>query len=602
MALSWKISGEAGFGITTIGLTFAKFVARHGLSVWSYAEYPSLIRGGFTTFEATISKDPYRTLKDNLDFHICLRQDGFDRDKHRISEHSIVLYDKDTVKITESSPKKGIFIPVPYKDIKAKYKAPQVMVNTVSIGATIALFGWSIDSFCEMLADEFSKKGTDVITFNQTLARSGYDFIKAYMFDRADNYKSDIHSVLVENIPFLDRSAYEGKSNSKYMVMTGNDVFSLGSMLAGVKAYCAYPMSPASTVLSTLASWSTKEQIVVRHTEDEVAAINEAVGFAYAGARSSVGTSGGGFALMVEGLSYAGIAEIPIVTYLVQRPGPATGLPTWTGQGDLLFAVHAGHGEFMKIVISPGDNEEMLELSSQAYDMADVFQTPVIVVSDKLLGESLSTISKKWYDEYASNYSPNRGKIKSSATNPYLRYADSADGVSDYLIPGVQKGVFWQANSYEHSEDSHTTEDALVTTKQVEKRMRKISTYLSSKYYKLPKIFGDHTNSQVTFVSYGSNKHALISAIETLAARGVIASYIHFTHLFPLDVSKVKDILNKARRLVFVENGAIGQLPKLLQQEACLETTYETILKYDGRPILQSEVVNFIITNDKLQV
>ncbi len=595
--MSWKISGEAGFGITTIGLTFVKFVARHGLTIWSYAEYPSLIRGGFTTFEASICKDPYRTLKDNLDIHICLRQDGYDRDAQRITDTSIILYDKDTVKINESSLTKGIFIPVPYKDIKAKYKAPQVMVNTVSIGATIALFGWSIDSFCEMLAEEFARKGDDVIAFNQTLTRCGYDYIKTYFLNvGADYLESKVQSLLDASVPGLGNYKYGGKNDSKYITMTGNDVFSLGSMLAGMRAYCAYPMSPASTVLTTLASWAKKKNIVVRHTEDEVAAINEALGFAFTGARSSVGTSGGGFALMVEGLSYAGVAEIPIVTYLVQRPGPATGLPTWTGQGDLLFAVHAGHGEFMKIVISPGDNEEMLELSSQAYDMADVFQTPVIVVSDKLLGESLSTISKQWYDEYASQYSPDRGKIKSTVATPYLRYADSPDGISDFLIPGVQKDVFWQANSYEHAEDSHTTEDALVTTKQVEKRMRKISTYLSSKYYKLPHIFGDLATSHVTFVSYGTNKHTILSAIETLVASGVSASYVHFTHLFPLDVDKVANILGNAKRLVFVENGAVGQLPKLLQQEGCLKSSYELLLKYDGRPILQSDVVNFIKT------
>lgn len=296
---------------------------------------------------------------------------------------------------------------------------------------------------------------------------------------------------------------------------------------------------------------------------------------------------------MVEALSYAGVAELPLVTYLVQRPGPATGLPTWTGQGDLLFAVHAGHGEFMKVVLAAGDNEEMIELSSQAYNISDVFQTPVIAIADKLLGESYSSVDKSWFDKANSEYKEDRGQIKTQVDTPYLRYKDTNSGISDFLIPGIQKDIFWQANSYEHIEDSHTTEDAGETVKQVDKRARKIKTYLDSQYFKLPKIFGDIENSEVTFVSYGTNKHTILSAMKELDLLGVKTSFIHFTHLYPLDQEKIKSVLSKPKRIIFVENGSVGQLSKLLSQEGCLSKSFESILRYDGRPILQSEIINY---------
>ena len=232
--------------------------------------------------------------------------------------------------------------------------------------------------------------------------------------------------------------------------MTGNDAFALGSIIGDCKFYCAYPMTPSSSVLTTLAAWQQKAQITVRHAEDEIAVINSAIGAAHGGVRASVGTSGGGFALMVEAVSLAGITETPIVVFLSQRPGPATGMPTWTEQGDLLFAVHAGHGEFPKIVLTPGDVDEMIRLTAEAFDLADIYQTPVIVMSDMFLSESHSTISSSKVQQLFSSMKLNRGKTVTNPTErPYLRYKDTADfGALDTR----RKRVFIK-NSYEHGED-----------------------------------------------------------------------------------------------------------------------------------------------------
>jgi 2-oxoglutarate/2-oxoacid ferredoxin oxidoreductase subunit alpha len=593
MSISWKISGEAGFGITTIGLAFSKLVARHSLNLTSFAEYPSLIRGGFTTFESTFSDNEVNATKKNIDILICLNQQGFDQGKKRLSNSSVLIYDDSIVIIDEHFA--GLRIPVPFKSIRAKHKAVQVMVNTVALGISVAILGWEIGSFHDLIAKEFEKKGEEVVRFNQTLADEGYSF--ALNFLKNPQIKPHVSELINKNLPAIRSKKYLGNCDTP-LVLTGNDAFALGSMVAGIGSYCAYPMSPSSTVLSTLALWAKSNKLVVRHTEDEIAAINEALGFSFVGVRSAVGTSGGGFALMVEGLSYAGIAELPVVVYLVQRPGPATGLPSWTGQGDLLFAAHGGHGEFMKVILAPGDLEESIELSSQSYNIADVFQTPVIVISDKHLGESFGTISQKYLNKHITTYKSDRGKITREAGGDYKRYEVTEDGVSPYLIPDAQTGLFWQANSYEHSEDSHTTEESQVTIAQVEKRARKIGTYLKSSYYRQPKVFGDLQTSMITFVSYGSNKGAILDAIVKLEKVDISCSYIHFTHIYPIDSSHIKKLFMSAQKLIFIENGSVGQLAKILTQEGCCPNITAQFLKYDGRQVFADEIVEFI---DKLK-
>ncbi len=590
MVFSWKISGEAGFGITTVGLTFSRICARHGLQIFDYAEFPSLIRGGFTSYEVTVSDEHIGTLQEKLNILICLRQDAFDRDASRLTPDSIVIYDQDTVSV------EGTFIkiPMPFKAIRTKHKAFQVMVNTISLGATLALLDWDIASFNTILEEEFGRKGQDIIQHNILLAQEGWDHTKSLLTGSPD-LKQRLDDSL-RNVPELHTHA-QALSEKKSLLLTGNEAFSLASVIADCRAYFAYPMSPASSVLTNLAAWAEKTGMVVRHVEDEIAVISEALGSAFAGVRSSVGTSGGGFALMVESISYAGVAELPLVIYLAQRPGPATGLPTWTGQGDLLFAVHGGHGEFPKIVLAPGDVQEMIELTAEAYNLADIYQIPVIILSDKLLAESHGTIDRTWFDNYSSSYTIDRGKIVSSTQqSPYLRYKDSADGVSEYLIPGIQDGPFWQANSYEHLEDTHTTEDGPEVVKQVDKRARKMQTYLASTHYQLPKVFGSIDTAPIIFVSYGSNKAAIEYARTELTKETIETAYIHFTHLYPLSEKLIRPIFSKKARYILVTNDNEGQFGQLLREQ-CGVTVEDKFVKYDGRPILAQEIVSYVKKN-----
>ncbi|MDO9027382.1 MAG: 2-oxoacid:acceptor oxidoreductase subunit alpha, partial [Candidatus Roizmanbacteria bacterium] len=454
------------------------------------------------------------------------------------------------------------------------------------------LLGGDISELLKIVEEQFAKKGETVINFNKQFVQAGYDQVK-------NNYPLLITNLLKES------ASVKTSADKEKLVLTGNDAFSLGSVIADCRVYSAYPMTPSSSVLTTLASLQEKIGMVVRHAEDEISVINTAIGSSFAGVRSSVGTSGGGFALMVESISFSGITEIPLVIFLAQRPGPATGMPTWTEQGDLLFTVFSGHGEFPKIVLAPGDNEEMIELTAKAFNLADIYQLPVIVMSDMLLSESHKTVSKKFVDDFIAKYKVDRGKFidNNSKVNPpaggqnsklqlksqkYLRYQITDDGISPRLIPGTPE-YFYQANSYEHLEDGHTTEDSEPRIKQVDKRTKKWLTYLMKDFF-MPKVYGDLEKSEIVFVSWGSNKGAIRRTQELLEEKGIKTSFIHFHHLYPLKKELIKPLLSKNKRYILVENNSWGQFGKLLTMETGIEIT-EKILKYDGRPIWAEEIM-----------
>lgn len=565
----WKIGGEAGFGVMTTGLLFAKTAARYGYHIFDYAEYPSLIRGGHNAYEVSICNEPIGTVLPQIDMLVCLNQDTYNFHAHRLHAGSIVVFDPTVVKIDKPL---GTHVEVPFQQINKDLGGIEIMKNTIAMGASLALMGWPMDELKASIEKSFGKKSQELVDKNIAVAQRGFDVVMEKYAD-----------AIVTDFPMQ-------KQVDSKIVLGGNDAFSMAAVAADCRYYSAYPMTPASSVLSTLAGWAEKTGMVVRHVEDEVAVINGALGAAFGGVRAAVGSSGGGFALMVEALSFSGIAEIPIVVFLSQRPGPATGLPTWTEQGDLLFAVHAGHGEFPKIVLAPGDPAEMAELTLKAFDLADIYQTPVIVMSDKVLSESHYSVSEHWLQALFATHLPNRGKIVREAEAPYLRYKITEDGISPMLIPG-QKGVFYQANSYEHVEDGHTTEDIEPRKQQVEKRARKQTTYLAQ-HFAAPQYIGD-ASAETVVVSYGSNKGVILEAQRVAEEQGKPFGYLHFTHIFPLDEAKVKACFDPKKRYMLVENSSQGQLGTVLRAYAGVEIT-EKILRYDGRPLSVQEIVEGI--------
>jgi len=580
MTFTWKIGGEAGFGIMTTGLLFSKIASRLGYQILDYVEYPSLVRGGHNAYEVCVSDKEVTALKKEIDILVCLNEETFHKHKNRLTSQSLVLYDEEEFDFDDNFKK----VNLPLKKIITDLKGQVVMKNTIALGASLAILGGKIGVLLDLIADQFNKKGEEIVKFNQQFAIAGYEEIKK-------NYSALIKSFLVEK-----------EEKKERLVLSGNEAFSLGAVAADCRLYAAYPMTPSSSVLHTLASWQEKTGMIVRHAEDEIAVINTALGASFAGVRSAVGTSGGGFALMVESLSFAGVAEIPVVVFLAQRPGPATGMPTWTEQGDLLFAIFSGHGEFPKIVLAPGDQKEMIKLTLKAFNLADIYQTPVIVVSDMYLSEGHKTVEKEWFDNLVANYLIKRGKIIKSSnfksqndneklkTINFLRYKITEDGISEKIIPGTP-GYFYQENSYEHLEDGHTTEEAKPRKAQVEKRLRKWQTYLKNDF-QLPKFYGDE-KAKTVFISWGSTKGIVLEAQKKLKEKGVLTGFYHFNHLYPLDKKRVSQLFKKDKRYFLVENNALGQFGKILAMEIGLDVE-EKILRYDGRPITVDGIIERI--------
>jgi 2-oxoglutarate ferredoxin oxidoreductase subunit alpha len=575
MTFTWKIGGEAGFGIMTTGLLFSKIASRLGYYILDYVEYPSLIRGGHNAYEVCVSDREVTALKKNIDVLVCLNEETFHKHKNRLTSQSLVLYDKEEFDFNDNFNK----VNVPLKKILTDLKGQAVMKNTIALGASLSILGGKIEILLDLIAEQFKKKGDEIVRFNQQFAIAGYEEVKK-------NYSFLIKNFLIEK-----------EEKKEKLVLSGNESFSLGAVFADCRLYAAYPMTPSSSVLHTLASWQEKTGMIVRHSEDEIAVINTALGASFAGVRAAVGTSGGGFSLMVESLSFAGVAEIPVVVFLAQRPGPATGMPTWTEQGDLLFAIFSGHGEFPKIVLAPGDQKEMIELTLKAFNLADIYQTPVIVVSDMYLSEGHKSVERDWVDKIIREYQIRRGKINlSQKENPqkleiFLRYKITEDGISEKILPGTA-GYFYQENSYEHLEDGHTTEEAKPRKDQVEKRLRKWQTYLKNDF-QLPKFYGNE-KAEVIFISWGSTKGIVLEAQERLKEKGIETGFYHFNHIYPLDKEKVSQLLKKNnKRYLLVENNALGQFGKILAMEAGLDFE-EKILRYDGRPITVEEIIEKI--------
>lgn len=569
MQYTWKIGGEAGFGIMTTGLLFAKIAARSGYNTYDFVEYPSLIRGGHNAYDVTFGDEQVTTIKPTIDILICLNKETYDLHKNKMSKDGLILFDPDQF----TPENENGAIAVHFQKILKEMNGQVIMKNIVALGASLALCGADLSELVSILGQQFGKKGESIIALNRAFAEKGFEEIQT-------SYKQYIRPLL------------QKRESEKQMVITGNEAFAYGSVGADCRFYAAYPMTPSSGVLTALASWSSKTGMVVRHAEDEIAVINSALGASFAGVRSAVGSSGGGFALMVEAVSMSGITELPLVIFISQRPGPATGMPTWTEQGDLLFSVHAGHGEFEKIVLAPGDHHEMIEMTTYAFDLADTYQLPVIVLSDMLLSESHATVSYPKVKKFMEEYKPKRGKLLTKADPTYKRYALSDDGISPRLVPG-QEGVYYQANSYEHLEDGHTSESDEVRIQQVEKRAKKWNTYLQNDFV-LPKIYGDVKTAQTIFVGWGSTKGVALEAIKQAKVQGKEIAYIHFSSLYPLHVQKITELFSGIiGKCVLVENNATSQFGKLLRMEtgAFIE---KKIVRFDGRPLVVDQLLKTI--------
>jgi len=536
------IGGRAGEGIRLAGLMIAKLFNQLGYRIFVYEDYPSLIKGGHNFSIIRASPKKILAHQEKVDILIALNQETIEQHYWRIKKDGLIIFDSNSVKA------RGVGIPL--KETTERHKLPQIAKNTAAFGAFASILGINFSLVKKVIKNSIEKRGAE----NIELAKEAYQQVKKIG-------------------QFLKLSALK-KSPSP--LLTGNEAIALGAIKAGLKLYIAYPMTPATTILHYLAKNQENFNLLTIQPENEIAAIGLAQGASYAGIKNMIGTSGGGFALMVEHLSLAGQAEIPTVVVLSQRPGPATGLPTYTAQGDLFFALFAGHGEFPKIVLAPGDPEEAFYLSGQALNLAWKFQVPVIILSDKHLSESTFSTEineRKIIEEDFKRWKKN---------GEYKRYAMTADGVSPLTFPGDKKAII-KSNSYNHDEYGITTEEIEFVNKAKEKRLKKLKTienYLKKK--ETIKIYGNK-KSKTALITWGSTKGVVKEVGENLNLKVIQPLY-----LSPLPVWELKKHLKGVKKIISVEVNTTGQLSRLLKCYGFQSD--KMILKSDGRPFTLDEL------------
>ncbi|MBI2617254.1 2-oxoacid:acceptor oxidoreductase subunit alpha [Candidatus Gottesmanbacteria bacterium] len=564
---TWKIGGEAGFGIMVSGLTLSKALARSGFHIIEINEYPSLIRGGHNTVSITFSPDELSAQYKPVDVLVALNKQTIEYHREELGGGAIVIYDGSQYEI-EKTPESANFLSVPLLTLAKSVGGDLIMRNTVALGVSMAILGIDFEILSNILTSQFAKKGEKVTTLNVSAARKGYDYIFSNFKEFASKKEAP-------------------KQTQKQMVVTGAEAVGLGAISAGMKFFAAYPMTPINAILNLMASIQEKMGIVYKQPEDEIAGINMAIGASFAGVRSMVATSGGGFSLMVEGTSLAGMIEQPIVIVMGMRPGPATGLPTWTGQADLHFVLNASQGEFPRLVVAPGDAQEAFYLTSVAFNLADTYQTPTFVLVDKYLCET--RYSTPIFE--ASKVSIDRGKIATEREQgkeiEFPRYTFTEDGISPRGIPGRKKGVF-RANSDEHNEYGYSEESAENTRKMIEKRMKK--QMAADKIAPDPVIYGEK-DADVTVIGWGSTKGAALEAIKNFKEEGKISvNYVQLNYVNPFPTVAVSRILGNCKRVIDVEGNHNGQMADLIR----MKTGYEIknkILKYDGRPFYPEDII-----------
>ncbi len=545
--ISVLVGGAAGEGIRQTGNAIARFFNRLGYNVFVYEDYQSLIRGGHNFSLVRASEAEILAHKDEIDILIALNQDTLEKHSWRVTKEGTIIYDAGLVTSSDG-------LGIDMSGIVKGLGLPPIVRNTVALGALAGVLGVGF----EVVEDVIKTTIRKLVEANLTAAREGYG--------RAS---SSAIQLKFEPIPTKPKP-----------LLTGNEAIALGLVRAGLKLYVAYPMTPASSILHYLAANADRLGITVVQPENEIGVIGFAEGAAYAGVRAAVGTSGGGFALMTEHLSLAGQAEIPIVIVLCSRPAPATGVPTYTEQGDLFFAMFAGHGDFPRMVLAPGDANEAFLLAGEALNLAWEFQIPVILLADKHLSESTFNAT---FDE--KSITPRTPRLWEGDPKEYKRYKLTEDGISPLAFPG--SGCIVKASSYEHDEYGITVEEAKKVKLGYEKRLKKFETlerFINSTSW--VKVYGNK-DGKVALITWGSTKGAAKEVGERLGLR-----VVQPLCLLPFPREEMLRALKGVEQVICVEVNLRGQLANWMSYNGI--RVDERIVKYDGRPFAVDELEKLV--------
>ncbi len=549
--LNIVIGGAAGQGVHAITLPLNKALVRHGLQVLAVQDYQSRIRGGHLFNKIRLSEDPLVSSREGVDILVALNQETIALHAQDLSGQGLIIYDASQVKDLPVGVKT---LALSAESLLPEATAGDIAVNAGACGAILGWLGVPVAGLLELLAQTFADKGTAVIAWNLSAASRGHELAQ-----------------LLDNPGSLPASALPSPS----LLVSGHEAMALGALAAGLNFLSGYPMTPWTSLFNAISQRAGRWGVVVEQTEDEIAAITMAIGASFAGARAMTGTSGGGFCLMTEAVGLAAMTETPLVVVNAMRPGPSTGLPTRTEQGDLQFVLWCGQGDSPRAVLAPGNPIQGFNLMAKAFQLAERFQIPVLILTDQYFGDTQFTHSMA---DFPAAVTVDRFLELAPGPNQYERYAITADGISPRRLPGV--GPVVVADSDEHTPGGHLTEDLAVRVRMHDKRLRKLEG-LRQELNGL--TLAGNPKAPLTLMGWGSSLGPLSEAVARLNRDKVSARLVHLSELWPFPRQAVSTALTGTQKLVIVEQNAGGQFNRLLRQETGLAADH-LVLRYDGLP------------------
>jgi len=563
MEYVWKISGEQGEGIDSTGHIFAFNAFKNGYKVATYRKFSSRIKGGNTTFEVLFSTQQVFARRKKVDVLIALDEEAIVVSRDQIKNSTFIIFEEG-MNIKELDNVDCIKIAIPLSAIAREVTGATISKNMVALGASLVLFeGMDYTYVMNQIEKRFSRKSAEMVEKNKKAFLEGFNFAKNFVISNSKKF-----------------FVLEKSSNDSEMLMTGNEAISLGALAAGCKYFAGYPITPASSIMEFMVKNISDFGGVVVQTEDEISAINSVIGASLAGVRAMTATSGPGFSLMAEAIGYAYATETPVVIANIQRGGPSTGLPTKTEDADILFSTFISHGDTEKIVLFPSDPFESFIYTVEAFNFAEKYQMPVILLSDLFLGENSFSI-KSIDDSVLNNITIDRGKYidKNDNGEVFYRYSFTDDGISYRIIPSV-KGLQFQTSGNEHNEKGFIIENSTIRKKMVEKRMKKLANFNS--YYFSYEDIGD--NPKIAIASYGPSYHFAKEVCQKIYKQdGISFRILKLVVIYPFPITQFEEALKGIDKLLFLEQNYMGQLRRLYYMFGGKKDS-ELINKYDGEP------------------
>lgn len=568
---TWKVGGQQGEGVESTGEIFSVCLNRLGYHLYSYRHFSSRIKGGHTNNKVRVSVKPVQATTDEVDILVAFDQETIDVNCHELNKSGLIIAD---AKAKPSIPEDCIatLVTVPFTDVAKDIGTP-LMKNMVAIGASAAVLGIEPEHFLPIITDTFASKGEKIIEQNSEALKTGYILMK---------------EMLQELGKKIQLEEADGK---RRMLMIGNEAIGLGAITAGVRFMPGYPITPASDIMEYLIAKLPDLGGAVIQTEDEISAIMMAIGANYAGARSLTASSGPGLSLMMEGIGLSGMTETPLVIVDTQRGGPSTGLPTKQEQSDLLQMIYGTHGEIPKIVLAPSTAEEAFYDTVEAFNLADQYQCPVILLSDLQLSLAKQTVEPVAYDKVTIDRGKVLDRVEEDPENKtvyFKRYAMSDDGISPRVLPGTENGIH-HVTGLEHDEEGRPNETSVNRQKQMDKRMKKLANFAHT-YDRAVAMDIATQEAELLIIGFNSTRGAIEEAIKRLRADGIAANHVHVRLVHPFPKEALQPYVDGVNNVLVVEHNATGQLASLVKMNVGSLEKIHHCLKYNGDPFYASEI------------